>query len=207
MAAPRNSKDANLVTRMLRSINVGSDSYDFDDVLHRFERRFGANYLRRDSGEKSEDENSGESVNESSSEIAEPDQESLVQITLRDFEGEFEAFFASFCRIAHSRSKMEGSCTVGENFSVLISKSAFEVSRQVLGRELRLYTERLAEIDFFLSGGHENSVSLGHRATVASLKRQLRESSEELERVLRLTKRRDIDSRKLREQLDQLVDE
>ncbi len=211
------------VTRMLRNFNVNCDNLDFDEVLRRFERRFGSSTFRnihhsdlspandsiasnelhseRDSG--SEDGNVSDHMSSHGVDAENDVDSSTVALSSLDFDHELNHFLASFCSLPRIRNETPiGIHHIDHDENrVYVIKSNVQVSRQVLRRELHQITMQLAEMDKLLSGEE----SSGNRAIVAGLKRQVRERNEQLERISKTSKRRDVEMRNVRDRLSQIV--
>lgn len=198
-------------SRVLGSVNTNAENFDFDEILDRFEKRFGSdladNAERNSASRRNAPVNDSLSSSELNSErcsssgdgnVSDNADSSCVPLNAYEFLTELTLFFSEFCRLAHVR-KAAGESLIPSNDrkAIFVVASNITVTRQLIRREIRTFASQLPEISRYLAG-HDES---GYRATLASLKRQVNERGAELEHAKRATKKRDIDLRNLRDRL------
>lgn len=201
-----------------------SANYDFDDILRRFEAKFGtgeensndaevhhpdqASESSADSvnGKSRSFKSTGEELEESAKRAGAPIRKGTKKksspVYAAEFEDELSCFFSEFCRGIHANGKLDSSCTFDQQRSSLVTSGSQDVVRAVLKKELQSFINRMTDIDFFFP--EQGTGAAANRSAVTSLKRQLQEKRIELEWLQRTSKENEVECRNLREKVQQL---
>lgn len=174
---------------------MDTENIDFEDILKQFEEQF-ANCAR---GRKvfADDDVSEQGL---SSEEA-----SIIKVSMDDFRPELEQLFQEIVRKIHlnrqTAARTSTSLDAGIHFENNGRYMDTDVNREIYRTEMRTIMSKLQSLEMAAPDDELNMPS-SQRSTIASLKRQNREKSDELVRVSLRSKQIEVQNRRMEDLLD-----